>query len=296
MQSNGRIVKSISGFYDVEAEGKIYTCKARGVFRKEGITPLCGDIVRFTPGENGKEGTVDAIEPRRNELRRPPLANIDRLFIVASVCEPMPNTQVIDRLTAIAEDKQIEPLIVVTKADMGDPQPLVRIYQSADFETFCVGKGQYADVERIRAALTGHLCAFTGNSGVGKSTLLNLLDDTLCIATADISRKLGRGKHTTRHVELYRTCGGYVADTPGFSALDSESGEFIHKDNLQYCFPEFEPYLGTCRFTSCTHICEQGCRVLQAVEEGEIDPSRHRSYAALYAEAKEVKDWQLRNP
>lgn len=294
MQLEGRILKGISGFYEVEADGQLHTCKARGVFRKQGITPLPGDMVRITPGENGKEGTVEEIFARRNTLSRPPVSNIDRLFVVVSVCAPNPNPLVIDRLTAIAAHKQIEPLIVVTKSDLADPEPILKIYRSAGFTTFCISPESPGDVDAIRSSLCGKVSAFTGNSGVGKSTLLNAIDPALHIETAQISRKLGRGRHTTRHVELYRTCGGYVADTPGFSALDIEKGEFIHKDDLQYCFREFEPFLGECRFTSCAHTCDSGCRILQAVQEGDIPESRHTSYVTLYEEAKQVKDWQLK--
>ena len=294
MQQAGRILKGISSFYEVEAGGKLYTCKARGVFRKAGITPLPGDFVHFTPGGEGEEGTVDAVIERRNALTRPPVANLDYLFVVVSVCEPSPNALVIDRLTAIAEHKQIEPVVVVTKADLGDAQTLCDVYRRAGLPTFCVGTDDPRDLPHIRAMLAGHTCAFTGNSGVGKSTLLNALDPALCIATAQISRKLGRGRHTTRHVELYRTCGGYVADTPGFSALDIESGEYIRKDELQYCFREFAPYLGSCRFTSCAHVRDKGCGVLEAVQRGDIPRSRHESYVALYEEARQIKDWQIK--
>ena len=290
----GRIVKSLSGFYDVEAENTVYTCKARGVFRKDGITPLCGDLVQFTPGDEGGEGTVDAILPRRNALLRPPVANLDYLFVIVSVCEPAPNALVIDRLTAIAVHKDITPCVVVTKADLGDAAPIVSVYRKAGLPTFCVGRDDAHDADGVRALLREHVSAFTGNTGVGKSTLLNVLDPELCLPTAHISRKLGRGRHTTRHVPLFPTCGGYVADTPGFSALDIEKGEFIRKDALAFCFPEFEQYIGACQFTSCAHVCERGCRVLQAVGDGDIPHSRHESYVALYNEAKEVKDWQIK--
>ena len=293
MVLQGRILKSISGFYEVEAGDELYTCKARGVFRKTGTTPLVGDLVQIT-ADSADEGTVDEVFERRNALTRPPVANLDNLFIVVSVCEPEPNALVIDRLTAIAESKKIEPILVVTKSDLGSGARLLDVYRKAGFRTFCVGEDDHADVPQIRELLHGRVSAFTGNTGVGKSTLLNAVDPSLSIATAQISRKLGRGRHTTRHVELYRTCGGYVADTPGFSALDIENGEFIHKDKLQYCFREFAPYLGACRFTSCAHVRDKGCRVLEAVEAGEIAPSRHASYAALYEEAKQIKDWQIK--
>lgn len=294
MQLEGRIRKSLSGFYEVEAADNLYTCKARGVFRKTGITPLVGDLVRISVEAADEEGTVDEVLPRRNALSRPPVANLDNLFIVVSVCEPEPNALVVDRLTAIAEYKKIEPVIVVTKSDLGAAGRLTETYRKAGFRTFCVGEDDRGSVPQIRELLRGHISAFTGNTGVGKSTLLNALDPSLSIATAQISQKLGRGRHTTRHVELYSTCGGCVADTPGFSALDIENGEFIHKDELQYCFREFAPYLGACRFTSCAHVRDKGCRVLEAVQAGEIAPSRHASYVALYEEAKQIKDWQIK--
>jgi ribosome biogenesis GTPase len=295
MQTEGRILRGISSFYAVETDSDIVTCKARGVFRKNGITPLPGDWVTVTPGAPGEEGTIDEVHPRRNELVRPPLANLDQLFVITSVCEPNPNLLVTDHLIAIAEHAKIEPIVVVSKSDLADSDPLCDIYRKAGFQVFCVGKDNHGEVDAIRDLLRGRISAFAGNSGVGKSTLLNAIDPTLLIETAQISRKLGRGRHTTRHVELYRSCGGYVADTPGFSALDIENGAFIHKDELQYCFREFAPFLDGCRFgTSCAHIRDKGCKVLEAVEAGVIPRSRHESYAALYAEAKEIKDWQIR--
>lgn len=295
MQTEGRILRGISSFYAVETESEMITCKARGVFRKNGITPLPGDWVTITPGAPGEEGTIDAVHARKNMLVRPPVANLDLLFVVTSVHEPNPNTLVMDRLIAVAEHEKIEPVVVITKSDLGDPHPLSDIYRKAGFRVLCTAKGSESDVSHIRALLCGHISAFAGNSGVGKSTLLNAVDPALSIATAQISRKLGRGRHTTRHVELYRSCGGYVADTPGFSALDIENGTFIHKDELQYCFREFAPYLGGCKFgSSCAHVRDKGCKVLDALHAGEIPASRHESYAALYAEAKEIKDWQLK--
>ena len=294
--AQGRIVRSLSGFYDVESEGNIYICKARGVFRKDGITPLCGDLVRFTPPAGADaEGTVDEILPRSSALRRPPLANLEQLFIIVSTCQPNPNMTVIDRLTALAVHKQIRPFIVVTKCDLGDAQPIADLYRRAGIGTFCAGTNDDDVLDAIRMQLRDHVSAFTGNTGVGKSTLLNRLDSSLRLDTAQISRKLGRGRHTTRHVQLYPICGGYTADTPGFSALDLEDGEFIRKDDLPYCFPEFEPFLGQCRFTSCAHICDSGCRVVQAVEEGDIPRSRHESYVAFYRQANQIKGWQIKD-
>ena len=294
MHLDGIILKGIGGFYYVEADGEIYECKARGIFRKNGIMPLPGDRVEIEAGSDIKENTIDVISERKNFLRRPPVANIDRLFIVTSVCEPNPAPLVIDRLTAIAEYKEIEPLIVITKCDLKDSSELREIYEKTGIRTFCVSKDGDDALDEIREALSGSISAFTGNTGVGKSTLLNRISPDLSIETGDISKKLGRGRHTTRHVELYRVCGGYVADTPGFSALDIEAGEFIHKDDLQFCFREFQPHFGKCRFTSCAHVNDKGCSIIAAVENGEISRSRHESYVSLYNEAKEIKDWELR--
>lgn len=296
MQIDGMIIKGIGGFYYVEAADAVFECKAKGIFRKEGITPLPGDRVTITLGENGAENTLSAIHVRKNQLKRPPVANIDRLFIVVSVCEPQPNTLVIDRLCAIAEHKDIEPVIVVTKTDLGDASGISGIYSSAGIKTVCVCGITGENTQVLKNELSGHISAFAGNSGVGKSTLLNSIDKRLGLQTAEISRKLGRGRHTTRYVELFKVEGGYVADTPGFSALDNDivSGEFISKENLQFCFREFRPYIGKCRFSTCAHVSDIGCKVSEAVKRGEISESRHQSYVSLYNEAKEIKDWQLR--
>ncbi|MCR5483999.1 MAG: ribosome small subunit-dependent GTPase A [Clostridiales bacterium] len=292
---DGIIIKGIGGFYYAEAAGSVYECKARGTFRKEGITPLAGDNVRVALGQNGDENVIDEIYERKSVLKRPPVANIDRLFIVTSVCDPSPNTLLIDRLTAIAENKGIEPVIVITKADLGDPSALLKTYTLAGIKTICTEKSGL-NTDEVKKELSGHISAFTGNSGVGKSTLLNNIDSSLNIETGEISRKLGRGRHTTRSVELYKICGGYVADTPGFSSLeiDIEQSEFISKDDLPFCFGEFAPYLGSCKFSTCTHCNDLGCKIVEAVKKGEISESRHESYKALYNEAKYIKDWQLK--
>lgn len=295
-QLNGIIVKGIGGFYYVEAAGAVYECKARGVFRQKGLTPLPGDNVTITVTSDDSENTVDAIGERKTLLQRPPVANIDRLFIVTSVCNPSPNLLVIDRLTAIAQDKGIEPVLVITKTDLASPDSLVDIYRRTGIETICVSGETGENAELVKRELEGHISAFSGNTGVGKSTLLNSIDNHLQLQTGEISRKLGRGKHTTRHVELFRVNGGYVADTPGFSSLanEIEYGEFIKADNIPFCFKEFLPYLGHCKFSTCTHVSDKGCKIIEAVQNGTISASRHESYVALYNEAKRVKDWQLK--
>lgn len=292
-QKNGIILKGIGGFYYVEAAGAVYECKARGVFRKKRITPLAGDRVQITVTDDGTENTVDKIFERKNFLKRPPVANIDSLIIVSSTVSPRPSTLVIDKLIAIAEYKGIEPVVVFTKTDLEPAEKLLEIYKLAGISCAMVCNKTGEGVEEVRNLLNGKISAFTGNSGVGKTSLLNALDPNLSLATGAISEKLGRGRHTTRQAELFKTCGGYIVDTPGFSALDLEKEQVIKKDELAECFREFRPYLGQCRFTTCSHTCDKGCRIIKAVEDGEISRSRHDSYVEMYQAAKELKEWEL---
>lgn len=292
-QKNGIILKGIGGFYYVEAAGAVYECKARGVFRKKRITPLAGDRVQITVTDDGTENTVDEIFERKNFLKRPPVANIDSLIIVSSTVSPRPSTLVIDKLIAIAEYKGIEPVVVFTKTDLEPAEKLLDIYKLAGISCAMVCNKTGEGVEEVRNLLNGKISAFTGNSGVGKTSLLNALDLNLSLATGAISEKLGRGRHTTRQAELFKTCGGYIVDTPGFSALDLEKEQVIKKDELAECFREFRPYLGQCRFTTCSHTCDKGCRIIKAVENGEISRSRHDSYVEMYQAAKELKEWEL---
>ena len=291
-QLEGTIIKGIGGFYYVEVAGDIYECKARGVFRKNKISPLPGDRVKLTVN-NGAENTVDDILPRRNVLVRPPIANIDRLFVVTSVCEPKPNTLVIDKLIAIAEKNNIEPILVITKNDLGDSAELENIYRTAGFETVVTSAETGEGAEKIKELIEGHISAFAGNTGVGKSSLLNSIDSSLSLQTGEISDKLGRGRHTTRHIELFKICGGYIADTPGFSSLDFQNADKILKDELPFCFREFEEYLGTCKFSTCSHTSDKGCKIIEAVSEGKIHHSRHENYVAMYNEVKDIKEWEL---
>lgn len=288
----GIIIKGIGGFYYVEAAGEIYECKARGVFRKSGIKPLAGDRVTISVNENA-ENTIDEIHERSSVLVRPPVANADRLFIVSSVCEPKPVLLIIDRLTALAVSKGIEPVVVFTKNDLESADEYIEIYRKAGIKAFAVSCVTGEGVETVKAELEGHISAFCGNSGVGKSSLLNVIDPDLDLKTGEISDKLGRGRHTTRHSELFKVEGGYVADTPGFSSFETEETEPILKDDLPYAFKEFEKYIGQCKFTSCLHTKDKGCRIIQAVEEGEIPASRHESYCAMMEQAKNIKEWEL---
>lgn len=290
---NGIILKGVGGFYSVEAADAVYVCKARGAFRKQGLTPLAGDRVRITVYDGDAENTIDEIEPRKNYLMRPPVANIDNLVIVVSTTSPRPSTLVLDKLIAIAEHKDIEPIVVFTKTDLESADALLSIYKQAGISCAAVSNPTGEGAEYVASLLAGKISAFTGNSGVGKTSLLNCLAPNLALATGKISDKLGRGKHTTRQAELFKACGGYIVDTPGFSALDFERADVIRKEELADCFREFRPYLGSCKFTSCSHTCDKGCGVLEALERGEISTSRHSSYTALYNAVKDLKEWEL---
>lgn len=292
---NGRLMKGIGGFYYVETADGVFECKARGIFRKKKITPLVGDYVSITVNENA-ENTIDEISERKNSLVRPPLANLDQLFVVSSVIEPKFNVSVVDRIVAIAEYKNIEPVIVITKIDLDSSyEKYCDIYTNAGFKVILCDNIKGAGAEQIRSLLKDKTSAFTGNTGVGKSSLLNAIDAGLSLETGETSRKLGRGRHTTRHCELYRVAGGYVADTPGFSSLDFERGEKIMKEDLPYCFREFLPYLEKCKFqNNCSHINDKGCAVVQAVKDGAISAERHNSYTELYNEVKDIKEWELK--
>ena len=286
-------MKSIGGFYYVRCDGKEYECKARGSFRKSGNSPVVGDKVVISVPEEGF-ASIEEIKPRINKLKRPALANIDTLVIVCSTVDPEPNFTVIDKMTAAAVNNNMIPAIVVSKNDLKSGERIAEIYRNSEFPVFLCSPDDTEDVNRLKAFLKGKVSAFTGNSGVGKSTLINRIFPELELQTGQISRKLGRGKHTTRVVELFEIDGCFVADTPGFSTVDLQRYEMIDKTQLQYCFPEFEKYLGECQFTSCSHTCEKGCRILQAVKDGEVEPSRHKSYVAMFNEVKDIKEWELR--
>ncbi len=293
IQKDGIIIKGIGGVFYVEAADEIYECKARGVFRKSGMKPLAGDRVLISINDNA-ENTIEKIYDRKNYLERPPVANVDKLFIVSSVCEPKPVLLILDRLTALATIKNIEPVIVFTKTDLGDASEYVDIYQKAGIKAFSVSCVNGEGVEEVKKELKDCISAFCGNSGVGKSSLLNAIDDSLGLKTGEISDKLGRGRHTTRHSEMIKVEGGYVADTPGFSSFETEETELILKDDLPYAFKEFEKYIGECKFTSCLHVKDKGCRIIQAVEEGHIPATRHESYCSMMEEAKNIKEWEIR--
>lgn len=236
---------------------------------------------------------VDSIEPRHNEFARPAVANIDQLVIIASGAIPVTDPFLIDRMITIAETKDCRPVICFNKCDLDRADEMVPIYEQAGFLTLRVSAESGEGLEGLREAIAGKVSAFTGNSGVGKSSILNALYPDFSLQVGEVSERLGRGRHTTRHVELFSRDGTYVADTPGFSSFDVERMELIRKEALAHTFQEFRPYLEKCRFVGCSHTKEKGCAVLEALSEGKISSSRHQSYLRLYEQAKEIKDWDL---
>lgn len=291
----GLIVKALSGFYYVDCAGEIIQCKPRGKFRYEKVSPLVGDRVEITPTEPGK-GRLDRIEPRKNQFQRPAVANMDQMIIIASQAIPVTDPFLIDRVAAIAELKSCQPILVINKCDLDAGDQLYHLYQSTGIQTLQVSAATGQGLAELADCLKGKVSVFTGNSGVGKSSLLNALNANFQIETGEISKKLGRGRHTTRHVELFRLDGdAIIADTPGFAAFDTEIPELLDKEKLAYGFREFVPYLGQCRFVGCAHVKEKGCAVRDAVKAGAIPKSRHDSYVRLYAAAKEYKAWERKD-
>ena len=293
LKTEGRILRSLSGFYDVQTPQGLVTCRARGILRKEGNSPLTGDLVEITV-EKGK-GMVEKILPRKNHFIRPAVANVDELVVFAANVNPVTEPFLIDRVAAIAGDQNVPVYLCVNKCDLDPAANLVRIYEHAGFPVICTSAETGEGVEALRALLEGKLTAFTGNSGVGKSSILNRLAPELKLETGEVSEKLGRGRHTTRHVELYRLGENtYVADTPGFSSFDTDQMELILKENLQYAFPDFGSFIGKCRFDDCSHRKEPDCAVRAAVEAGDIEVSRYESYLKLYEKSSQIKAWEIK--
>lgn len=288
----GRIQKALSGFYYVNTGSEVLTCRARGKFRKEGVSPLVGDRVEVRELGNG-EGFVEKILPRRNAFARPAVANIDQLVVIASGAVPKTDPFLIDRVASIAALKNCDVVVVLNKCDLDSADELYGIYTAAAFPTVRVSAETGEGLEELKRLITGKLSAFTGNSGVGKSSILNALDPTFHLQVGEVSDALGRGRHTTRHVELYRlSCGAEVVDSPGFSSFETDELNLELKEHLPETFLEFRPYLDRCRFTGCSHTREKGCAVLEAVKAGVIPRSRHNSYLRLYEELKPLHAWQ----
>ncbi len=288
----GIILKALSGFYYVGSRGSLYECRARGSFRKSGLSPLVGDGVDFSATDSS-HGVIENIRPRKSELSRPAVANIDKLLIVSSYSTPSPDTLLIDRMSARAVFHGITPVVVFNKCDTGDFSAFEKIYRNAGFKTYVVSATENIGIEALKCEVANCICAFAGNSGVGKSSLLNAIFGESNIATGDVSDKLGRGRHTTRHTELYpHPLGGFIADTPGFSSLETTRDDLEFKTRLVECFPDIEKHTIGCRFSSCTHTKEDGCSVLSALNGGKIEPSRHQSYISLFNELKDLKPWE----
>ena len=291
--AEGRIFKALSGFYYVDDGETTVTCRARGKFRHRKISPLVGDRVRYTLLEDGS-GAVDEILPRKNEFRRPAVANIDQLVIIASGAIPRTDPFLIDRVVSIAEGKGCQSIICFNKCDLDRAEDLFGIYANAGFQTLRISAETGEGIDTLSSLIAGKVSAFTGNSCVGKSSILNALEPDFGLEVGEVSQRLGRGRHTTRHVELFRLKNGaVVADTPGFSSFDVEEDEQVgRKETLAATFREFRPYLDDCYFTGCTHRKEKGCALLSALAEGKIAPSRHDSYVRLYQQAEQIKDWE----
>jgi len=288
--AEGIIFKALSGYYYVESGDETFECRARGRFRLEKSVPLVGDRVEFSHTGAGR-GLLTSILPRKNSFVRPPIANIDKMVIIASAVIPVSDPYLIDRMTVVARKSGCEPIICINKCDLDPAKKLYEIYSQSGFQTFRTSAETGEGLLSLQNAIQGSVCAFTGNSGVGKSSILNMLDRDFNISVGDISKKLGRGRHTTRHVELFKLpCGAMIADTPGFSAYDTQ--RLALKDELDRFFPDFEPYLGQCRFIDCAHIKEPGCAVREALEAGILQKSRHASYVRLYEQARDYKEWE----
>lgn len=290
--AQGQIRKALSGYYYVYDGQQLIQCRGRGVFRNRGESPLVGDMVEYTMETEGSDGTIQKILARQNELVRPPIANIDQGILVFSVKEPNFNTILLDRFLVVLESFHVHPIICLTKMDLLDPeerkelQQYIEDYQSMGYTVLQTYKDEEELVGRLQPILKGKTTVLAGQSGVGKSTLLNTLIPDLNLKTGIISQSLGRGKHTTRHVELIEVCDGLLADTPGFSSFDFDE---IEKEELGACFPEMAKIADDCKFRGCLHLKEPKCAVKAAVEAGDIRDYRYKHYEQFMQEIMDRK-------
>lgn len=288
----GLIVKALSGFYYVKSDEGLVSCRARGKFRMDGISPLVGDRVSFERTEDGN-GYVTELRPRKNFFIRPAVANVDYLVLMAANVNPVTDPFLVDRVAVIAEHVGCGCIICINKCDLDPGDELYGIFSSTGYPVVRTSAKTGEGIEELRELIRGKTAAFAGNSGVGKSSLLNSLAPEFHLNVGEVSHALGRGRHTTRHVELFDVGDGtMLADTPGFASFDLTQMKPISKTELQYDFPEFRPFIGQCRFDDCAHLKEPGCRILQAVQTGEIHPSRHKSYQRLYDISAQYKQWE----
>ena len=290
----GVIIKALSGFYYVQTAEGVVACKARGKFRLDGTSPLVGDRVRLLRDRDGS-GRIDHVLERKNYFIRPAVANIDTLVFIAANANPVTDPFLIDRVAVIAHEAGCELVICVNKVDLDMGDELFDIFTAAGYRVIRTSAETGEGASELREALRGKICAFTGNSGVGKSSILNVLLPGAAIPTDAVSEHLGRGKHTTRHVELYPLGDGtFIADTPGFASFEIQMMQSITKEQLQYDFPEFAPYIGKCRFADCAHLKEPDCAVRRALDEGKIGESRYASYVRLYELTAKQKPWEIK--
>ena len=290
----GTIVKALSGFYYVSCNEQVYECKARGKFRLDGTSPLVGDRVSFAVDGN-KKGYIEKVFDRKNSFIRPAVANIDSLVFVAANTNPITDPFLIDRVSVIAEEAACELIVCINKIDIDTADELYDIYTRSGFITLRTSAQTGEGISQLKAELSGKICAFTGNSGVGKSSILNSIVPSFNIEVAAVSAKLGRGKHTTRHVELYDIGNGtFIADTPGFASFEIEMMQAIEKQELQHDFREFKKYIGECRFNDCAHLKEPGCAISEALQRGDIMHSRYQSYKRLYELSAQNNFWETK--
>ncbi|MFI3115214.1 MAG: ribosome small subunit-dependent GTPase A [Clostridia bacterium] len=291
----GVILKGIGGFYYIDTEIGLVECKARGKFRHNLETPTVGDRVIVEKIDNNMTGYLKEILPRKNRLIRPAISNIDLLVVVISKAPPKTDTFLIDKVCAIATNQNIEVVIFINKTDIDSADELFQIYSKVGYKVIRGSAVTKEGIEELREIISSKIATFTGNSAVGKSSILNQIDDSFDLKIGGLSEKIGRGKHTTRHVELLKTKNGsYIADTPGFSSFDTKQMDLVLKESLQHTFVEFEDYISECKFTSCSHTKEKGCAILEAVKNGEISHSRHENYVKLYNDVKDIKEWEIK--